>query len=105
MPLPLIPFVAAAVSSTTKFVTALALGGTVFVHSAGGLIITGGALGSAGFVSGTYVTATTLATAGVALATGTTALIGGAFYLIDDDGNAVPAPHLAGTEPDVVIED
>ncbi|MDT8439588.1 MAG: hypothetical protein RQ729_11330 [Wenzhouxiangellaceae bacterium] len=80
MPLPLIPVI-----------SALAAGGSLVPHAAGGMIVTS----ASGYVAGTYLS--TSAIAGV-LATASTALGGGALYLSGMAGSLIGGAGLFGTQ-------
>lgn len=79
MPLPLIPII-----------SALAAGGTLVPHSAGGMIVTS----AAGYVAGTYLS--TAAIGGV-LTAASTALGAGAIYLSGVAGSVIGGAGIFGT--------
>ena len=79
MPLPLIPVIAA-----------LAAGGTIVPHAAGGLIVTS----AAGYVAGTYLSTAAI---GGLLAAASTALGAGALYLTGAAGSIIGSAGIFGT--------
>ena len=79
MPLPLVPIIAA-----------LAAGGTLVPHAAGGMIVTS----AAGYVAGTYLSTAAL---GGLLAAASTALGAGALYLSGAAGSIVGSAGIFGT--------
>ena len=79
MPLPLIPII-----------SALAAGGTLVPHAAGGLIVTS----SAGYVAGTYLGTAAI---GALLTAASTALGAGALYLTGTAGAMVGSAGIFGT--------
>jgi hypothetical protein len=79
MPLPLIPIIAA-----------LAAGGSLVPHAAGGMIVTS----AAGYVAGTYLSTTAI---GALLAAGTTALGAGALCLSGVAGSIIGSAGIFGT--------
>lgn len=79
MPLPLIPIIAA-----------LAAGGTLVPHAAGGMIVTS----ATGYVAGTYLSTAAI---GSILAAGSTALGAGALYLSGVAGSVIGSAGIFGT--------
>jgi len=79
MPLPLIPIIAA-----------LAAGGTLVPHAAGGMIVTS----ATGYVAGTYLSTAAI---GSILAAGSTALGAGALYLSGVAGSVIGSAGVFGT--------
>ncbi len=79
MPLPLIPII-----------TALAAGGTLVPHAAGGMIVTS----ATGYVAGTYLSTTAI---GSLLAACSTALGAGALYLSGVAGSVIGSAGIFGT--------
>lgn len=79
MPLPLIPII-----------SALATGGTLVPHAAGGMIVTS----AAGYVAGTYLSTTAI---GGLLAAATTALGAGALCLSGAAGSIIGSAGIFGT--------
>ena len=79
MPLPLIPII-----------TALAAGGTLVPHAAGGMIVTS----ATGYVAGTYLSTAAI---GSLLAAGSTALGAGALYLSGVAGSVIGSAGVFGT--------
>lgn len=79
MPLPLIPII-----------TALAAGGTLVPHAAGGMIVTS----AAGYVAGTYLSTAAI---GGLLTAASTALGAGALYLSGAAGSIIGSAGIFGT--------